>query len=842
MAENLQGFPIELGNNTSEIPTYEATITVDKSPPNVIVDESSLGEHRDKNAEILAMRLVMRRDRGTLVEQGIMPPVHAPQAFFEQRQRFERAKISDRLKAKIQQRPGREFLIQQHILEETANNVDPSLVEKHKQLKRARIADQLNKSISERPGPLEVIQAGILHVNDTLENDVKDGKIQFKRTSEGAIPVRPHRQFTPSEDSVESEHAVVSQPESRLLDSVPAMSTLPQVSRCASLPVFASNEPTISTTYASRTGGKIMRSAGGGKARSLKTNKSCVGQASKQTPWKFHIYTGPSSQARKEQCLGNPETKHEILLQQQQTLLQYELESQQKRILPNPGISKSELNALQNTRLTDNTPKSLSKMEDMKVRDLKVEAQIRGLRVGGSKAQLIERLQPYADVITSAAHGSLITNSTSASSPAPRNRTCFSSTVIPVITAQEPLVFSAASPASVIVAASPEESNHSMDSQMDVDISSVPMATVFASPTTVPVILNVNEAHRAHEFILPQPPPMSTGVPIYVPLVPLVTNGTVKPLQQPIVTIGSPGQFQAVNHVQCSEGMIHQIMNQFKELKQQLDNSQENKKISEEVKLRLAMPPGSSDFGLQVSNDSLSGSKVSWRLGDEESEVKLESAWCEATYSPNRDQGEGVNVTDIQPTISFHQKSEAVDDILDVVIKNGGLPPRAANDILTPTPEPERLSTGPQFPVNHDANNNSGSPMDDENSNMEEVGLLPPTPPPMPAQQLGVCKPVKEPMETSSSSNLDNFMSLMENANQTPFDLADIHLDLSFLDNCGNLNASQQRKINPANGTNNVDVGVLLESWAMTPNNLLQVEPPLLAPGDHFDANFFPDF
>jgi hypothetical protein len=182
-------------------PVGSLIVELDQSPPNVIVDESSLGEHRMKNAENLQKRLQMRREYPTLVDQGIMPPIRTPPAFYEQRQRFERAKISDKLKAKIQQRPNRDVLIQQHILEETGN-VDPSLVEKHKQLKRARIADQLNKSISDRPGPLEVIQAGILHVNDSLENDVKDGKIQFKRTSEGSAALRPSRPFAFTEDEI----------------------------------------------------------------------------------------------------------------------------------------------------------------------------------------------------------------------------------------------------------------------------------------------------------------------------------------------------------------------------------------------------------------------------------------------------------------------------------------------------------------------------------------------------------------------------------------------------------------------------------------------------------------
>jgi len=40
-----------------------------------------------------------------------------PPAFHEQRQKLERAKMGDLLKAKIQQRPDRQELVRQHILE-----------------------------------------------------------------------------------------------------------------------------------------------------------------------------------------------------------------------------------------------------------------------------------------------------------------------------------------------------------------------------------------------------------------------------------------------------------------------------------------------------------------------------------------------------------------------------------------------------------------------------------------------------------------------------------------------------------------------------------------------------
>ncbi|TMW45268.1 hypothetical protein DOY81_009652, partial [Sarcophaga bullata] len=76
-------------------------------------------------------------------------------AIHEQCKQLERAKTSDLLKAKIQQRPNREDLERRHILEEDECHIDPSLAEKQRMLKKARLADQLNSQIQHRPGPLE---------------------------------------------------------------------------------------------------------------------------------------------------------------------------------------------------------------------------------------------------------------------------------------------------------------------------------------------------------------------------------------------------------------------------------------------------------------------------------------------------------------------------------------------------------------------------------------------------------------------------------------------------------------------------------------------------------------
>ena len=122
-----------------------------------------------------------------------------PPAFYEQRKKLERAKMGDYLKHKIQRRPQRQELVEQHILEETS--IDPSLHEKQRQLKKARLADDLNDRLSQRPGPLELIKGNILHTDETFEQAVKEGQIHFKRTCEGEPIKHPPPRFTIEEES-----------------------------------------------------------------------------------------------------------------------------------------------------------------------------------------------------------------------------------------------------------------------------------------------------------------------------------------------------------------------------------------------------------------------------------------------------------------------------------------------------------------------------------------------------------------------------------------------------------------------------------------------------------------
>lgn len=91
--------------------------------------------------------------------------------------------MGDFLKHKIQRRPDRQALIEQHILEDTT--ISPGLQDKQRQLKKARLADDLNDRLSHRPGPLELIKGNILVADERVAQAIKEGAIHFKATCEG---------------------------------------------------------------------------------------------------------------------------------------------------------------------------------------------------------------------------------------------------------------------------------------------------------------------------------------------------------------------------------------------------------------------------------------------------------------------------------------------------------------------------------------------------------------------------------------------------------------------------------------------------------------------------------
>ncbi|XP_046399710.1 myocardin-related transcription factor B-like isoform X2 [Ischnura elegans] len=378
------------------------------SPPKAQVDDSPLQKSMDRNKESLKVKLMLRRPINQLVAQGIMPPLKTPPAFHEQRQKLERAKTGDLLKAKIQQRPNRTELVRQHILEADMGHVDPSLAERQRMLKKARLQDTLNDQLSHRPGPLELIQKNILHTEEIIERAVKEGQISFKATCEGhlARPQHPSQYVTFEEDSGGSSEGAAGSPPSSLQSAVPSvpaetavphspglasttssLSPLSSVSSPQSVPAppaplpppppppppppaiptpppprsmpiatpsqgnfgaqqtpapspsssSASSTPSSSLSHVSPSPLSAVLSAHKDQVSSSSSSKNRKKSKTKSQPKtrtiKFHEYKGPPNAQRNSSSLVSPppvETSYELLLQQQQLFLQWQLEWQHK--------------------------------------------------------------------------------------------------------------------------------------------------------------------------------------------------------------------------------------------------------------------------------------------------------------------------------------------------------------------------------------------------------------------------------------------------------------------------------------------------------------------------------
>ncbi|KAL3320514.1 kinase mkl1 MAPK-like protein [Cichlidogyrus casuarinus] len=92
---------------------------------------------------------------------------------------LQRAKTTDFLKYKIQNRPDRETLVNQRILKADKN---AHLME----FKKNQLKDDLNFKLSQRPGTLELVERGVLQVDEDVDNLIKHGTIKYPRVSHNA--------------------------------------------------------------------------------------------------------------------------------------------------------------------------------------------------------------------------------------------------------------------------------------------------------------------------------------------------------------------------------------------------------------------------------------------------------------------------------------------------------------------------------------------------------------------------------------------------------------------------------------------------------------------------------
>lgn len=874
-----------------------------QSPPKAEVDDSPLQHSMDRNKESLKVKLMLRRPINQLVAQGIMPPLKTPPAFFEQRKQLERAKTGDLLKAKIQQRPGRDELVRQHILEDVGH-VDPSLAEKQRMLKKARLADQLNDQLSHRPGPLELIQKNILHTEEPIERAVKEGHIPFKATCEGQVtkPQHPDHYITFEDDSQSSEGAPSPSLESRtdVLETAAASAGIVTVSLnipttggavvvTSTSPVFqqASTEPTIQTfaelcnsvvgnhqqqqqptfqhnqhvsTQASQANGPTstllplapapspmslgsttsslsplsnisiasppalppaaitprpqpspisaavavaasacQRSDAPGKDKNRK--KSKTKSQPKTRTIKFHEYKGPPS-AQKTSISSIPaglnstspgETSYELLLQQQQLFLQWQLEWQHKYpqiILPAaqkpltlPSSGANDTNSVSNISVNAPSPapsnsssstieqpplRPLGKLEDMKVSDLKIELKRRNLPVSGSKPQLIERLKPFTEASsngsTSNSNGPHVTHMGHIlmDTPGPM--------------ALDESSSHAKSPCSVLVKDEPysprTDSPHGSEHD---DPLSPPGDDIIKEQRK-----RIEELQRELYKSQQQLQQIRQTQPTTVRAEKLVLQQHIQNKMQQQQLALHLQQLQHLQQQQQQQQALQQQQQQTNSTTQQQQHAafqQHNAKAN--LAAFLQAQPNNNTNVLdsttltainnkknQVKNNTtvqlpaaivlnlakatkLNGSLLGALVAQAQTQQSTSTPEENKPPPPQYDEATKLLKVKIEPAQKNHIKSQVVDDVLEILIKNGELPPSAAQDPATPTTPNRQMPQNLVFTTSTEnssqslvfATSNPISPISPEAMEISQGGSspslnAPPPPPPPPPPPL----------------------------------------------------------------------------------------------------------
>uniref|UniRef100_A0AAR2IPF6 SAP domain-containing protein n=1 Tax=Pygocentrus nattereri TaxID=42514 RepID=A0AAR2IPF6_PYGNA len=348
-----------------------------------------------KPLTLLQLKLQQRRTREELVSQGIMPPLKSPAAFHEQRRSLERARTEDYLKRKIRSRPTRSELVKMHILEETC--AEASLQAKQLMLKKARLADDLNDKLSQRPGPMELIEKNIIPIDSGIKQAV--------------LEVRNSSCEEDSSDALSPDHLVNQ-------DSTNKDSPLGSAPLSAS-PDAPARDPSPSQVHKHT---QAHTKNNGSKAAADRSKKQRDSKP-KVRKLNFHQYIPPDQKTEREapQPLDSSNSR---LLHQQQLFLQLQIISQQHSnypaILPAPprppGEQKGSSNSgssstkkapppqppstntnspSHHTLISIPLPPLPSKLDELKVAELKHELKIRGLTVSGTKNDLIERLKNF---------------------------------------------------------------------------------------------------------------------------------------------------------------------------------------------------------------------------------------------------------------------------------------------------------------------------------------------------------------------------------------------------------------------------------------------------------------
>lgn len=401
---------------------------------------------RAKTGDMLKAKIQQRPPRQELERRHILEadPAHVDPSLADKQRMLKKARLADQLNDQLSHRPGPLELIQKNILH-TEEPIEqavktgriPYKATSEGQINRPQhpsnyINPDEDSQSSEgdnivSPGPSDVLEtaaksAGIVvsvlqpqegtHVVVTsaapaLTKD-SNSEIVFANICNATNLISQNSAASPA--SLLSSTSSLS-PLSSVASPVPSVISQP----ATPIPV----PPPQPITITQRSVIHSSKSDAPGKDKNRKKGKAK--SVPKTRAIKFHEYKGPPSAHKNSSTNANSgETSYDLLLKQQTLLLQFQLQYQHKYpqiILPaqksyaetsNTNNSSNHLNTQQPSPAPSTSSESsvaaataaatriTSRLEDMKVSDLKAELKRRSLPVSGSKPQLIERLKQHS--------------------------------------------------------------------------------------------------------------------------------------------------------------------------------------------------------------------------------------------------------------------------------------------------------------------------------------------------------------------------------------------------------------------------------------------------------------
>ncbi|XP_058799962.1 myocardin-related transcription factor A isoform X3 [Phymastichus coffea] len=545
---------------------------------------------------------------------------------------------------------------------------------------------------------------------------------------------------------------------------------------------------------AAASGGAQQRSDAPGKDKNRK--KSKTKSQPKARTIKFHEYKGPPNAQKSNDStsgLGSAqhnETKYEILLQQQQLFLQWQVEGNgqihhQPRLFPQlilpasqkPPISLTTTSSVVSdsaslSGMSVNAPspapsnasssqseqpplRPLGKLEDMKVSDLKVELKRRNLPVSGSKPQLIERLKPFTESSSSNAtantnghhvtHGHILMDT-----PAPMSvddASCHSITI-----KDEPIP----SPRS--------DSSHGSEHD---DSSSPPGDKKLKEHYRKKIEILQRELSRVQS----QPQNPVRGVEklmlqqhIHNKIQQQELTRQLQQLQQ----LHQQAQQQQLQSQQAQQIALQQLStkaNLAAFLQAQPNNAtiidsatltainnKKNQSKNGNATTTTVQVPAAIVLNLAKPNlTKLNGSIIGALVAQAHSQQQLVTASVNDVKPPPPQYDEAAKLlkVKIEPAQKGPVKSQMIDDVLEILINNGELPPSAAQEPVTPTTPSRQLPQGLVLSAADSATQSlvfaAASPMEVTQSecpspapSQQQQQEQPPRPPPLPLATFSV--------------------------------------------------------------------------------------------------------